>query len=284
MALFTSVSAFCNAGFDVMGSVSGPFSSLTSLSDCPWECMVVMTLIVTGGIGFLTWNDIRNHGLRFRKYSLQSKTAILISAGLILIPAALLRVFEYASPETESRVLLSLFQSVTTRTAGFNTADLTTLSGSGKAMMVVLMLIGGSPGSTAGGLKTTTAAVLMASMFSVFRSEEDPHLFGRRIDREAVRSASALLMLYLILFLGGAAAICRIENASIGECLFETASAVGTVGLSLGLTPGLHGASRFILIILMFLGRVGGLTIIHAAFSGLDRTFARLPQEQITVG
>ncbi len=284
MSLFTSVSAFCNAGFDVMGSSSGPFSSLTSLVDDPWACTVVILLIVTGGIGFLTWDDIRVHGANFRKYSLQSKTALTVSAVLIFFPAVFLWFFEYGGLPAGGRLLRALFQSVTTRTAGFNTTDLAALSGAGKTVMIVLMLIGGSPGSTAGGMKTTTVAILLASALSVFKNEEDAHLFGRRIARDAVRSASALLMLYLTLFTGGAAAISLIEGLPVGDCLFETASAVGTVGLTLGITPGLHTPSLLILIVLMFLGRVGGLTIIHAAFSGVDRTFARLPQEQITVG
>ena len=182
------------------------------------------------------------------------------------------------------RFLLSLFQAVTPRTAGFNTADLTAMSETGQSLITILMLIGGSPGSTAGGMKTTTLAVLLASAFAVFRRKSDPHFFNRRISSETVSQAATIMMMYLVLFLGGGLAISRLEGLPVLTGLFETASAIGTVGLSLGVTPQLGCFSHLILIALMFFGRVGGLTLIFAALSNTVGINARLPQERITVG
>ena len=183
----------------------------------------------------------------------------------------------------KDRVLSSLFQSVTPRTAGFNTADYSAMSESGKAMTVLLMLVGGSPGSTAGGMKTTTLAVLVLSAFAVFRRNGDAECFGRRVMDEAVKAAGAIFFLYLCLSFGGALALSTIEGLPFLTCLFETSSAIATVGLSFGITPTLSTISKSILIILMFMGRVGGLTLIYATVSRRG-TMAKLPQERITVG
>lgn len=181
------------------------------------------------------------------------------------------------------RMLRSFFQSVTPRTAGFNTVDLTLFSEAGQVIMILLMLIGGSPGSTAGGMKTTTAAVLWFSALAVFRRQEDAGCFGRRIAGETIRSAAAILLMYLVLLCTGSILISRLEELPVLACFFEAASAIGTVGLTLGLTPSLGGVSRMILILLMFFGRVGGMTLIFAAISG-SRRLAKYPQEKITVG
>jgi len=146
------------------------------------------------------------------------------------------------------------------------------------------MLVGGSPGSTAGGMKTTTISVLFANLLASFRRKEDAQLFGRRIDGKAVRNAATILMMYVMLFFSGAVIISVAEGLPIGTCLFETASAVGTVGLTLGITPSLGGVSQIVLMILMFLGRVGGLTLIYAALSGTHKNLSKLPKERITVG
>ena len=279
-SLFHSVSAFCNAGFDLMG-VKAPFSSLTFFPAHPVINLTVMALIVTGGIGFLVWNDIRSNGLHFR---LQSKAALTVSGLLILLPALYFFLCELGDVPPAQRLWMALFQSVTTRTAGFNTVDLTAFSEAGLAVMILLMLIGGSPGSTAGGMKTTTLAVLLSTSLSVFRRRDDPRLFGRSLADETVRSAATILTMYLTLFLAGGLLISRIEGLPLLPCLFEAASAVGTVGLSLGLTPRLGPLSRGILILLMYLGRVGGLTLIFAALSAGRPTAARLPREKLTVG
>ena len=154
----------------------------------------------------------------------------------------------------------------------------------GQAIFIVLMLIGGSPGSTAGGMKTTTIAVLVANAVSIFRRKDDPECFGRRIDAGVVKVASTVFLMYITLCFAGAAVICAVEKLPAGVCLFETASAVGTVGLTLGITPQLGLISHIILILLMFLGRVGGLTVIYAAVTGSEDKMSKLPAEQITVG
>ena len=283
MALFHSISAFCNAGFDLMGT-SAPFSSLTGYTADPVINVIVMLLVVIGGIGFLTWDDIRAHKLHVHQYRMQSKVILCTTAILLLFPALYFFFFEFPSLAPGERVLASLFQSVTTRTAGFNTADLTALSEPGRYIMIALMLIGGSPGSTAGGMKTTTIAVLFASAISTFFRKEYAHFFGRRIDDGVIKNAATILLMYLSLFFFGGLAISIIEGAPMLDCLFETASAVGTVGLTLGLTSHLGLVSRGILIVLMFFGRVGGLTLIFAALSGTAKNVSKYPQEKITVG
>ena len=283
MAVFHSISAFCNAGFDLMGSRAA-YSSLTSYSTQPLINIAIMTLIVCGGLGFVTWEDITRNRLQLHRYRMQSKVVLCAVVILILAPALTFFVVDLRHLPLGERILGSFFQSVTTRTAGFNTVDLNRMTGAGRGLMILLMLIGGAPGSTAGGIKTTTLAVLVASAIAVFRRREDTEFFGRRVDPSAIRTAAAVLMLDLILFFGGGILISLAENLPMDTCLFETASAVGTVGLTLGVTPGLSGISLCVLIVLMFLGRVGGLTMIYAAFSGTAKPQSRLPQEQIAVG
>lgn len=282
-ALFHSISAFCNAGFDLMG-VKAPFSSLTDYAGDPVISIVIALLIAVGGIGFVTWEDIRTNGLHFHKYRMQSKVILTVTGALILIPTLYFFLFEFTGEPMGKRVLLSFFQAVTPRTAGFNTADLTLLSETGQFVIIILMLIGGSPGSTAGGMKTTTFAVLLANTLAVFRRREHPSFFNRRISTEAVSQASTVLLMYVVLFLTAGLVISRVEDLPLLTCLFETASAIGTVGLSLGVTPQLSCFSHLILIALMFFGRVGGLTLIFAALSRVQGNSARLPQERITVG
>lgn len=284
LAFFHSISAFCNAGFDLMGSRSGQYSSLTALGSNPGIVIPICLLIIIGGIGFLTWRDIREHKFKFKHYRMQSKVVLVTSAVLILGPMIWFFFGEYSESPMKERILLSLFQAVTPRTAGFNTSDLSAFSGVGRMLIIFLMLIGGSPGSTAGGMKTTTVAVLFANATTVFRRRKNAEMFGRRIEDSAVKSASTILVLYLFLALTGAAVISTCEGLPFDACLFETGSAVATVGLSLGLTPGLGLVSRIILMILMFLGRVGGLTLIYAALSGKSAEVSKSPEEKIMVG
>lgn len=282
-AIFHSVSAFCNAGFDLMGS-RGQFSSMTSYATQPVVNLTLMTLIIIGGLGFLTWEDIKTHKWRIRKYRMQSKVILTVTGVLILLPALYLFFGEFSSLPLPERIWSSLFQSVTTRTAGFNTADLGDLSEGGLLLFLALMLIGGSPGSTAGGMKTTTVAVLFAAAICVFGKKKQTQAFRRRISDDTVKLAATVFLMYIVLFLAGGAIICRVEGVPLLSALFETASAIGTVGLSLGLTPGLGLLSKSILIVLMFFGRVGGLTVIFAALSGTDTNNSQYPLEKITVG
>ena len=284
MAVFHSISAFCNAGFDILGTKSNLYPSLTSYVSSPSINFTIMMLIVTGGIGFLTWDDIWENKWHFRHYRMQSKVILVTTSLLIALPAAFFFFTDFSALPTERRLLTSLFQSVTPRTAGFNTVALPAMSSASQGLMVLLMLIGGSPGSTAGGIKTTTLAVLLANAAATFRQCENAQLFGRRIDCSTIKTATTILTMYLTLFFGGAVFISTYENLPLVSCLFETASAVGTVGLTLGITPQLHIPSQIVLITLMYLGRVGGLTLIYAALSGEKTINARLPLEKITTG
>lgn len=284
MSIFHSISAFCNAGFDILGTEGNQFCSLTSYTSNPVINITVMLLIVIGGIGFLTWDDIYNNKFKIKKYRMQSKIILVTSLILILLPAIYFFFFDYSDYSIGNRLLASLFQSVTTRTAGFNTTDLTKLTRPSQAIMIFLMLVGGSPGSTAGGLKTTTIAVLILNAFACFRKKEDVCAFGRRIDDSVIKNAATIVMMYITLFFIGGVAICTIEKLPLVASLFETASAIGTVGLTLGITPKLSLASQIILIVLMYLGRVGGLTLIYATLSGKKQINAKMPLDKITVG
>lgn len=282
-SLFHSISAFCNAGFDLMGEKE-VFSSLTFYQSNPVINITIMLLIIIGGIGFLTWDDIRTNRLHFHKYRMQSKVILTTTSVLLLLPAVYFFFFEFADIPVGERIWVSLFQSVTPRTTGFNTADLTVLSEVGQMVIILLMLTGGAPGSTAGGMKVTTVAVLLKSAQAVFCRKQDTHFFQRRVPAEIIRHAATVLLMYQVMFLAGGLVISKLEGLPVITCLFETASAIGTVGLSLGVTPGLGMISRLILVTLMFFGRVGGLTLVFATLSGTHPQISKLPQEKITVG
>ena len=287
-SVFHSISAFCNAGFDLMG-VKTKYSSLMDYSGDAVVSVTIVFLIIIGGIGFAVWEDIKLHRADFRRYRLQSKVALTATAVLIVAPFIYFFFVEFSRQpwqgmELKERILASLFRAVTPRTAGFNTVDMTLFSESTMLITIVLMLIGGCPGSTAGGMKTTTIAVLLITMLSVFRRESSPDCFGRRISDDTIKNAATILMMYVTLFIAGAVTISIVEDLPLIACMFETASAVATVGLTLGITPALGAVSKLILTGLMFLGRVGGLTIIFATVKGVQNGSARYPLERITVG
>ena len=283
-ALFHSISAFCNAGFDLLGTDADPFPSVTAFRTDPLVCVTLALLILIGGIGFLTWEDIATHRHRIGRYRLQSKLILTVSAVLIAFPTLFFFFFEFTDGTVGQRLLDAFFQTVTPRTAGFNTVDLAAMQGASRAIMVVLMLIGGASGSTAGGMKVNTVGVLFANLGAIFRRRSEVEAFGRRIDPATVRQAAVIVTMYLTLFIGGGVAISAIEGLPIGSCLYESASAVATVGLTLGITPSLGVASQLILTVQMYLGRVGGLTLIYAALANPDTTPSRLPQEKVSVG
>lgn len=283
-ALFHSISAFCNAGFDLLGTAADPFPSVTAFRTDPLVCITLALLILIGGIGFLTWEDIATHRHRIGRYRLQSKLILTVCAVLIAFPTLFFFFFEFTDGTVGQRLLDAFFQTVTPRTAGFNTVDLAAMQGASRAIMVVLMLIGGASGSTAGGMKVNTVGVLFANLGAIFRRRNEVEAFGRRIDPATVRQAAVIVTMYLTLFIGGGVAISAIEGLPIGSCLYESASAVATVGLTLGITPSLGVASQLILTVQMYLGRVGGLTLIYAALANPDTTPSRLPQEKVSVG
>ena len=284
LSVFHSISAFCNAGFDILGTSANPFPSLTGYSANVLVNVVIMLLIIIGGIGFLTWDDIYTNKMKFKRYRMQSKIILVTTACLILIPIIFFFTCDLKNLSAGNRLLAAAFQSVTTRTAGFNTIDISKMSEASKAVMILLMLIGGSPGSTAGGMKTTTFTVLLLNAIATFRSQENAGAFGRRLEYHVIKNAATIAMLYFSLFFCGGIAISVYEDLPLLDCLYEAASAVGTVGLTLGITPELHIFSQVVLIILMYLGRVGGLTLIYAVFSGRSKGNAKLPMEKITVG
>ncbi len=284
MSVFHSISAFCNAGFDLLGTPEAKFVSLTEYANDPLINITVMLLILIGGIGFITWSDILKHGIKFSRYRMQSKIVITATLALILLPSLYFFFFEFENSSLGERILLSLFQTVTPRTAGFNTAELTSISDVGIFIMTALMLIGGASGSTAGGMKISTFVIVLATAISVFRRKDEPEMFRRKIDTGTVKNAIAVFVMYITLFTVGSLAISSIENLPLLPCFYETASALATVGLTLGITPMLSLPSKLILTVLMFTGRVGGLTIIYAALSGGIYKKSKYPAEQITIG
>lgn len=283
-AVFHSVSAFCNAGFDLMG-VEAPFGSLTGFSSNAGVNLVVILLIIAGGLGFFTWRDLLDSRFRFRSLSPQSKIILCTTAVLIAVPFFLFFFMEFTGQPLAQRFWMSLFQAVTPRTAGFNTADLNTMSEAGRMIIILLMLIGGAPASTAGGMKVTTAALLFLSLRATIKKDAYPNCFAQRIGTASVRTAVAVFLIYLSLFVTGSAVISRIENLPLLTCAFEAASALGTVGLTLGITPSLHAASRIILIVFMFIGRVGGLTMAYAFRTAPEEDAStHMPKVQVMIG
>lgn len=288
-SIFHSISAFCNAGFDLMGGTTGKFSSLTGLADNWYVNVIIMLLIIVGGLGFFVWQDVLANRFRFRKLKLQSKMVLSVSFGVVFIGAAILYLTEtghaaYEGMPLNERILASLFQSVTSRTAGFNTANLAEMTDAGIFVMTCLMLIGGSPGSTAGGIKTTTFWVLCISIFTTFNRKKNVEAFGRRMDEHITRTASCVFMLYLLLSCSAAVIISSIENLPLVDALCEAVSAMATVGVTVGITPSLGMVSKLLLAFLMLCGRVGSITMLLAFSSEKKVTNSRLALEQVQVG
>lgn len=272
-SVFTGVSAFCNCGFTLTGWYGQ--DSLNAYISDPVVCLTVCALIVIGGIGFFVWGDVIKNGIHFKKYSFHSKVVLTTTACLIIVGWALFMAFEWNNPASigdqsaGTKVLATLVMSICPRTAGFNTVSSGTLSGAGGMLTIVLMFIGGSPGSTAGGIKTTTLAVLVMSAISTSRRRTESHIFGRRFEDDALPQASTIFSIYISAVIICSMIICAIEANSgftTHQVVFEVVSAIGTVGLSCGpettLTGLLSSGSQLILIFLMFLGRVGGFTLI----------------------
>ena len=283
MAVFHSISAFCNAGFDIVND-GILFNSLMGYAANPIINLAIMLLIIIGGLGFLTWRDICTNGIHIKRYRMQSKVILTVTSGLILIPTVYFFFFELAHLPFAERFWGALFQAVTPRTAGFNTVDLNAMSETGQMITSLLMIIGGAPGSTAGGMKVTTFAVMISVAAAVFQKRQNGCFFGRRIDDDTVKNAATVFFMYISLFLLGGIAISKLENLPLVTCLYESASAVGTVGLTLGITPELGAISKLILIAQMYIGRVGGLTLIFATLPATKNTLSKLPVEKISVG
>lgn len=285
--LFHAVSAFCNAGFDLFSGVE-EMPSLMLFRDDWLVILVIIFLIVIGGIGFLVWEDLLRNRFRWRKFSLHTKLVLTVTAVLLLGSALLFFFLESsatgASEPIGSRILEALFSSATARTAGFNSVDTASLSDASKLLTVVLMLIGGSPGSTAGGIKTTTFAVLILALYTSFRKEKQIAVFGRGISQGAIlKSLSVFLMNTGCAFLS-AMWLCAVDHLSALDAVFETSSAIGTVGMSVGVTSGLHPVSSILIALLMFMGRVGSVSFSVALLENKQSPPVAYPEEEVTVG
>ena len=285
--VFHSISAFCNAGFDLMGAIQ-PFSSFTSRYDDWFINVVMMILITVGGLGFLVWDDLNKFGFKWKKYRFHTKLVLVTSAILTFGGAAVIFLLEGKSTGADlgfgDRVLTALFASVTARTAGFNTVDVGAMSGGGKLLTMVLMFIGGSPGSTAGGVKTTTIACLVLYSFGNLFGQKKPVAFGRSISADTLKKSSNICVLNLSLALTASILISHFQTFDLSDVVFECMSAIGTVGMTAGITQSLVPASAVVIAVLMMLGRVGSVTFAVAILNRRANDAIRYPEEEIIVG
>ncbi len=279
--VFHSVSAFCNAGFSTLEGNLINYSGDYVLN------ITVMALVTIGGLGFIVWDDVYKNKHHFRKYRLHTKIVLILTFVITFIGALLLFVSEqntflYGMSLPEA-ITASFFNSVTSRTAGFNTVDLGNLSEGGKAIMMVIMFIGGSPGSTAGGVKTTTIMVIVAFLIANFRHTE-PHLFGKRFEGDAVKKATAVMSTNLILIVCATVALTIMSDFAVGDVLYETVSAMSTVGVTIGITDKFNLAGRYILTALMYLGRIGSLTFAVSFLEKKKKVSIGYLPESISIG
>lgn len=285
--IFHSVSAFCNAGFDLMGRTA-PFSSLTSYQDHPAVMITVMLLIVIGGIGFFVWNDLYEHRLHVKKYSLHAKIVLTSSLILIFGGALVFYCIEqnrlFAGMSMPDKILNSFFCAVTPRTAGFNSVDVGAMTDAGKLFTVLLMFIGGGPGSTAGGVKVTTIVVLFIYIKANLTRTVGYNVFGRRVEDDTLQKASAIFCTNLTLAVAASVFICAVQNINGIDVLLEVFSAIGTVGMSAGVTTTLDVPARIVIILLMYLGRVGSLSFAMSFTDKKKIAHVMQPAEKISVG
>ncbi len=286
-ALFHSISAFCNAGFDLMGVIE-PYSSFSAFSGDWLVNLTLMALIVIGGLGFIVWDDLLKNGLRFRRYCFQTRVVLACTAALLLGGTLLIwlmeRRYTAAGLPPDEQILTSLFGAVTARTAGFNTVDTGAMSDGGKLVTMLLMIIGGSPGSTAGGIKTTTFAVILVMAASAVTHRTGPVLFGRRIPNEVLHKAVSVVVINLGLALAGTLILCGGQSLPLTDALFECISAIGTVGMTTGITRDLNVVSSLTVTFLMFAGRVGSVSFAMALIERRARPAVSYPSENLTIG
>lgn len=285
--IFHAVSAFCNAGFDLMGHQQ-PYNSLSAYYDDWLVNLVIMLLIIIGGIGFIVWDDIYRNKWHVRKYLLQTKVVLLTTMILVFGGGFLFYLLErnalIAEMNTSGKILTSLFSSVTARTAGFNTVDTAALSDGSKLLTIILMFIGGSPGSTAGGVKTTTVMVLLLYIHSNVKRSYSIDIFGRRLEEEAIKRAGAICTINLALALAVSLAVMAIQPLSLSDTLFETFSAIGTAGMTTGITRDLLPLSRLLIALLMYCGRIGSMSFALAFTRQKRAAHMKNPVETISVG
>ncbi len=286
-SIFHAISAFCNAGFDLMGGQQ-PYASFTAYATDPVINITLMLLIIVGGLGFVVWSDVVSKRFRWKNYSLHTKMVISVTLLLIFGGALFLFLFEQGGTisgmSTGDQILASLFGSVTARTAGFNTVDTGALQPESKLLTIALMFIGGSPGSTAGGVKTTTIAVILIYVVSNLRGESGCNVFHRRIGDEVIKRASMVFCLNLFLGLTSVTLILATSNLHMSDVLFEVYSAISTVGMTTGITRDLNVVGRIVIIILMYCGRIGSMTFALSLVAKPEAKGLSLPEEKITIG
>lgn len=287
--IFHSVSAFCNAGFDLMGGYSGKYSSFVEFhGDVLINC-VLMALVILGGLGFFVWSDLKKNGCRWKRYMLHTKITLFTTVLLLVAGTILYFLFEndnlLAQMSGKDKFLAALFSSVTARTAGFNTIDTGGLTGASKLLTMLLMFIGGSPGSTAGGIKTVTALVLVAYVWSNLRESKGVNMFQRRLDDDVIRKASNVVVLSMLMAVVSVIFICFIQPyLPVEDVMFEVFSAIGTVGMSTGLTRDLSTASRIVIILLMYCGRIGSMSFALSFTERKKVAPVQFPVEKIMIG
>ncbi|MBQ3231213.1 MAG: Trk family potassium uptake protein [Clostridia bacterium] len=276
-SVFHSVSAFCNAGFDILGNEFGEFASISAYADDVYVNIVLILLIVSGGLGFIVWDDIRQFIKKHDRIALYSKLVLVLSAVLILGGALFIALVEWNNAEVlgngsaGTKIIRALFQSVTLRTAGFATVDQASLSDGTKLFSMILMFIGGSSGSTAGGIKTGTVAIVLVATLAIIRGERDSNFEKRRIPSDTVRRAFALFVIGLFVVLVSGFALYISEGVPLNDAFFEVFSAFGTVGITVGITPSLSVFGRLLIIGLMFFGRIGIVSIMYAIMVRTNR-------------
>lgn len=286
--IFHSISAFCNAGFDLMGQFE-PYSSLVRYYDDVLVNVVIMALIVIGGIGFIVWDDISVHKWRVKKYLLHTKIVLTVTLVLIVAGSICFYVFEQenllAGMDVKGKFLSSVFGAVTPRTAGFNTIDTGAYTEATRLLTVVLMFIGGSPGSTAGGIKTTTMMVILLYIWSTLRNKSGLNIFGRRMDEDSIKKASTVFFINLMLAAASALIMSGLEPLlSLSDILMEIFSATSTVGITTGITREITEASKYLLIFLMYCGRIGSMSFALSFTEKRHSPKIKLPIERITIG
>ena len=288
MGLFHAVSAFCNAGFDIMGRIE-PYSSLTHFAGDVLVNVTVMILIVAGGLGFFVWDDLTENGLRFSKYHLHTKLMLVATAILVVVGTVLFFLFEgshsMAGMDSGERVMASFFAAITPRTAGFNTVSTADMSAGGTLLTMVYMIIGAGPGSTGGGMKVTTVLVLVVAMIARTRNREDLNVFDRRLEDRSLHRAATSASIYLTLALGGAFILCA-QGATLTDGVYEALSGMGTIGLTRGITGSLGSVSRIVIMLLMYAGRVGSLSVAMAVSrkKAYAQTSVKKVSEKIIIG
>jgi trk system potassium uptake protein TrkH len=285
-SIFHAVSSFCNAGVDLIGY----FRSITPYAENPVIILTIGFLIVAGGLGFTVWYEIFDYRKK-KKFSLHAKLVLTVTAILIVVGAILMFIFEYNNPATmqpmsvKGKLLSSLFASITPRTAGYNSISTTDMSPAGRFLTIILMFIGGSPGSTAGGIKTTTAGLLVMTIISVIRGREDTEIYERRIGKDIVFKGLTIAVIGLTIVVAVSMILSITEvGASLEYIIYEVTSAFGTVGLTLGLTTKLTTFGKALIILTMFSGRVGPLTIALSLAKNRSGNTIKYPEDKVLVG